>query len=282
MSILMDYSQVSISNLMVQLGPHKNTPMDIDMLRHMILNSIRATRTKFKGEYGELIICADDKNYWRKSIFPYYKAKRKINQDKSELDWAALFAALHEIKSELKTYFPYKVIQCDSTEADDIIAVLSRKLSAEGEKTLILSGDKDYIQLHDENVEQYDPVRKKFIKHSDPAEFLKEHIIRGDSGDGIPNILSKDDCFMVSRQKPMTAKKLEYYMGINSDMIPEPEIARNYARNEALIDLSKIPDNIKTCILETYENTIPGKRANLLGFFIEKKLRYLTESISDF
>jgi 5'-3' exonuclease len=201
---------------MMQLGNHTNAQLEENMVRHMVLNAIRSFNQKFSHEYGEIVVACDNTNNWRKKEFPYYKANRKKNQEKSELDWKGIFDCLGKIRQELKDYFPYRVIDVECAEADDIIAALVHTRgkivsSANNEKILILSGDKDFIQLHVySNVRQYDPVRKKFIEHNDPERYLKEHILKGDSGDGVPNVLSGDDCFVIGqRQKPLTTKKIE-------------------------------------------------------------------------
>jgi len=212
--IILDLNQVMISNLMVSLGNHTNAQLEVNSVRHMVLNAIRAFNQKFSGEFGQIVIACDNTNIWRKKDFPYYKANRKKNIAKSELDWKAIFECLGMIRQELKDFFPYRVIDIESAEADDVIATLVYEngsvLGDGAEKILILSGDKDFIQLHTfANVKQYDPVRKKFITHDNPVRFLKEHIMKGDSSDGIPNILSSDDCFVTGkRQKPMTSKKM--------------------------------------------------------------------------
>ena len=282
--ILVDLNQVMISNLMAQIGNHTDVQLDEGMLRHMILNSIRSNRNKFHREFGELIICADDKNYWRKKYFPYYKAARKKHRDDSELDWSAIFTSLNKIRDELKTFFPYKVIQIDTAEADDIIGTIvhleGRELNT-GEPILILSGDKDYIQLHKYmNVKQFDPTRKRWIRHDDPDYFLYEHIIRGDSSDGVPNVLSPDHCFVMNeRQKPVTKKRLEEWL--NKDNRTE-EVVRNFKRNEMLIDLSKVPDDIKQQALDKYQAENDKDRSQLMNYFIKNKLRNLMEHIPEF
>jgi hypothetical protein len=284
MAILVDLNQVMIANLMVQIGNHHNAEVDENMIRHMVLNSIRANRMKFKEEFGELIICADDKNYWRRAQFPYYKAARRKNREESELDWTSIFAALNKVRQELKDIFPYKVIQIDGAEADDIIGTIihheGRELNT-GEKFLILSGDKDYIQLHKyANVKQYSPVLKKYITHSNPEQYLFEHIMKGVAGDGVPNILSPDNSFVMNiRQKPVTKKRLEEWVDINK---MSSEVKRNYLRNKSLIDLSQVPEHIKTSILAAYQAENTKDRSQLLNFFIKNRLKLLTESLGEF
>lgn len=269
---------------MAQIGNHHNAQLDENMLRHMILNTLRFNRNKFGNEYGEFIICADDKDYWRKKSFPYYKARRKMDRQKSELDWNTIFCVLNKVREELKEFFPYKVIQIDHAEADDIIGTIVHEEGQElntGEKILILSGDKDYIQLHKyANVNQYDPTRKKWIRHSDPTAYLREHIIRGDAGDGVPNILSNDNCLVVGeRQKPITKKRLSEWTD-NASM--DENVLRNFHRNRMLIDLELVPDNIKQEALERYHTDEGKDRSLLLNYFIKNKLRTLMEHINEF
>lgn len=284
MSILVDLNQVMIASMMVQIGNHHNAEVDENMIRHMVLNTLRFNRMKFKEEFGELIICADDKNYWRRQVFPYYKAARRKTREESELDWTAIFNALNKVRQELKDVFPYKVIQIDGAEADDIIGTIAHHEGRElntGEKFLILSGDKDYIQLHKyANIKQYNPVLKKWVTHSNPEQYLFEHVIKGDAGDGVPNILSPDNAFVMNiRQKPVTKKRLEEWIDINK---MSSEVKRNYLRNKSLIDLSEIPEHLKNKILEAYSAENTKDRSQLLNFFIKNRLKLLTESLGEF
>ncbi len=282
--ILVDMNQVMIANMMMQIGNHQNAEIDVSMLRHMILNTLRANRKKFGAEFGELVICCDDTNYWRRQIYPYYKANRKKTRDKSEMDWNAIFQALNTIRDELKTFFPYKVIQIETCEADDIIGVVTHEEGTElnmGEPILILSGDKDYIQLHKyANVKQYDPVRKRWISNSNPEKYLAEHLLKGDSGDGIPNVLSADNSFVMGiRQRPITQKRIAEWSDINN---MQDEVKRNYMRNKALIDLSEVPQGMKDQILKAWYEENGKDRSQLLNYFIKNKLRNLMECITEF
>lgn len=281
--IILDLNQVMISNLMAQIGNHTNSQLDEDMLRHMILNSIRANKVKFGPDYGELVIACDNFNYWRKKMFPYYKANRKKNIESSELDWKTIFESLNKVRGELKEHFPYRVIEVESAEADDIIATLSKRYSSH-EKVLILSGDKDFIQLQRyPNVEQYDPVRKRKISHVDPEAFLREHILRGDSGDGVPNFLSADNSLVIGeRQKPITKARLERWLNEAPEKFCDENMLRNYRRNEQLIDLEHIPSEIKNKIVDVFENYESKPKGNLYKYFMSHNLRYLLENVGDF
>ena len=273
-----------LSNLMVQIGNHTNAKIEENMVRHMVLNSLRNYRQKFSDEYGEIVIACDNTNYWRKKFFPYYKANRKKSQEKSELDWKAIFECLNKIRQELKDYFPYRVIDIESAEADDIIATLAENYGQfNADDVLILSGDKDFIQLHvHSHVKQYDPVRKKWITHSNPRQYLKEHVLKGDSGDGVPNVLSSDNCFVTGeRQKPLTQKKIDILIEQGEDITDEI-IKRNYYRNRELIDLSYIPKEIRTKIIASYEAQTDRGRDKMFNYFIDNKLKHLMEHISEF
>lgn len=276
--IIVDFNQVMISNLMMQLGNHTNTPLEEGLFRHMVMNSIRSYKQKFSNDYGEIIIACDDKNYWRKQVYPYYKANRKKNREASEIDWSVVFASFDKIKQELKDYFPYRVIQVETAEADDIIATLA---GYDGEDTLILSGDKDFIQLHSDTVKQYDPIRKKWITHDNPVGYLYEHILKGDTGDGIPNILSDDDTFVTDkRQKPLTAKKINELSTIAFDS--NHPLWCNWCRNSQLINLGSVPTGIKVQILEEYDQQADKDRSKIFNYFITYKLKHLTEHVGEF
>jgi hypothetical protein len=281
--IIFDYNQVAISSLMEQIGSSKK-PVEEDLVRHMILNVIRTYVKKFKEKYGpEVIIACDNKNYWRRDIFPEYKASRKKNRDASGHDWSSIFEVLGKIKQELKDHSPYKVIDVDTCEADDIIAVLAMKYSSV-HPVMILSSDKDFAQLQKfPNVDQYSPILKKHIKEPLPSLQLKQLVIRGDKGDGIPNILSKDDVFVSGgRQKPITEAKIINWMNQEPKDFCNEEMLRNYNRNELLIDLTKIPENLVHSILDRYDTVKPKTKNQFMNYMITNRLKNLLEVIDEF
>ena len=286
--IIVDINQIMISNLMVQISGRNAVELNEDLVRHMVLNSLRAHNKKFRKEYGEMVIACDSKNVWRREIFPNYKAGRKANRAKSEHDWDAIFSMLHNIKNEIKTFLPYKVIEIETAEADDIIATLIKRtkriIAPEHKKNvLILSGDKDFIQLHDKNVKQYNPVLNKFVgKGEEPSLYIKEHILKGDRSDGIPNVLSDDNVFVEGRrQRPLSKKKINSWVGEVFMTFTEEE-QKNYDRNRKLIDLSCIPHDIEAKINDEFSNVKVATRDKILGYFINKKLKTLIEVIDEF
>ena len=283
--ILVDMNQVTLSNLMVQLGGNKN--VEPDFVRHMVLNSLRSYRSRFEGEFGELVLCYDNKTNWRREYFPNYKFSRRKDRKKSSLDWNQIFDTLHMIRDELTEYFPYKVLEVENAEADDIIASVVFHVAKEPknyEKVLILSSDKDFIQLQKYNfVTQYSPIQKQYINGVDPTTYIKEHILKGDRSDGVPNFLSPDNTFVDElRQRPMTKRKLDAWIDLEPSDYCNEEMMRNYQRNRTLIDLSYIPDDIKEKCTQTFLDAPEGSRKHLLNYFIKNKLKSLMENIGDF
>jgi 5'-3' exonuclease len=279
--ILLDFSQVCLSGILAS----GNKDFGEDLVRHMVLNSIRNFKSRFSS-YGELVICCDDKNYWRKKVYPYYKANRKKTRESSSLDWNMIFNTLSMIKEEVKENFPYVVLQVESAEADDLIATMVERYGNNGDKIMIVSGDKDFAQLQRyKNVSQYSPITKKMIKVDDPMEYLFEHVIRGDSGDGVPNIMSRDDVFVNGlRQKPLTKKKVAAMIDeMKRGITPfDGEVKRNYLRNIQLIDLMRVPDGIRQEVIYKYTNYERKDRSLLLNYFIKNKLKNLMSDIQEF
>lgn len=288
--ITVDLNQVMISNLMMQIGGKKNVAIEEDLVRHMVLNSLRMYRSKFSNKYGELVICCDDKDYWRRELFPYYKIHRKKDRDESGLDWHTIFTVLNGIRDDLREQFPYKVIQIEHAEADDIIGTLCHKFGHLGitngsaEPILILSSDKDFMQLQKyANVEQYSPIQKKFVTCSNPARYIHEHILKGDRGDGVPNFLSNDDVFVTGkRQTPLSSKKVDAWNGINPENYCDERMLRNYRRNQQLVDLDFIPQNIQDQVIEVFDNYKLNERSKIFNYFIKNKMKNMMEVISDF
>lgn len=285
--ILVDLNQVLLSGLMAQIAGQKKVKLEEDLVRHMVLNILRNHLRTFRKDYGEVVLCSDNRKYWRKEVFPFYKAGRKKTRDKSDLDWHMIFDMMAKFKVELKENFPYKVIDVEGAEADDIIGTLVPRHIAH-ENILILSSDGDFPQLQRYNggkyeVKQYNPPQKKFIKAADPLLDLKEKIIRGDKGDGIPNILSPSDCFVRDiRQKAITQGKFTELMATDFESDNTSEDLRvGFARNRTLIDLSYIPPEIKQAIINSYEETKPAK-GKILNYLIAHKLKGLIEVIEEF
>lgn len=265
----------------MQVGNHTDLVVEEGLVRHMILNSLRLYNQKFGSVYGPMIIACDDKNYWRKQEFSYYKANRKKSREQSDIDWPAVFDILNRIREEIKEHLPYLVVQVESCEADDIIATFCLDVA---EDTLILSADKDFIQLHNDKIIQFDPIRKRNVKVENPQMYLKELVITGDSGDGVPNVMSPDNSFVDGiRQKSISKTKLQEWVKMSWDDIHQVPEFRYISRNRKMIDLHQIPESITGRIREEIakQRAIP-KKVNIIGYLQQHKLKTLMEHAGEF
>lgn len=283
--IILDFSGIMHSNIMAQVGfnPDPGTVVDEALIRHSILNTIRANNRDFRGEYGAMVIALDAKEYWRKAVFPNYKIRRKKSRDDSPLDWKLIHSTMDKVKGELADNFPYRVVEGNEAEADDVIAELVNVIE---EPILILSADQDLIQLHPDvgdRVKQYDPVRKKYLEHASPSTFLTEKIIKGDAGDDVPNVMMPDDTFVTgTRQKPITAKRLEEFQRDLPKGVGGSDHLRNYQRNKMMIDLRNIPSDVRQSIRDSYNKPHNTTKSKLTNYFIKHRLRNLYENQGDF
>ena len=278
--IILDYSQIALSNIIVQKLNDEN------MIRHMVLNSISMYNKRYRKEYGQMVICADGMNTWRRQYFPEYKGMRRKGKEESTMDWNEIFRIVNLIREEIQENLPYKVMHMEGCEADDIIGALAIRTQefGQGEPVMIVSSDKDFIQLQKHSfVKQYSPVLKKFVSGIDPHLYIREHVLKGDRSDGVPNFLSPDNTFVDElRQKPLSKKKLETWIDLEPSDFCSEEMMRNYQRNKTLIDLECIPSDLKATILEDYQNAEHGDRTKLLNYFINKRLKNLMNDIGDF
>ena len=286
--ILVDLNQVLLSGLMAQIASQKGVKLEEGLIRHMILNIIRTHLKTFRKEYGEVVLCSDNRKYWRKEFFPFYKAGRKKTREKSDLDWHLIFDMLSKFKQELRDNFPYKVVDVEGAEADDIIGTLVPRHIMH-ENLLIISSDGDFLQLQMYNgrseftVKQYNPAQKKFLISENPISELKEKIIRGDKGDGIPNVLSVSDCFVRDiRQTPINKSKFDKLMEKDYGEWEDENARIGYSRNQTLIDLRNIPGDIREKIINSYEETKPASKGKILDYLIANKLKSLIDVIEEF
>lgn len=279
--IICDYSGIAIANLFAM-----KMEINENLIRHMILNSLRMYNVKYRKEYGQMVIACDGGNTWRKELYPQYKAQRKANREESSTNWPEFFRILGMVRQEIQENLPFKVVHLQGVEADDVIATLVEQTQEFGryEPVMIISADKDFIQLQQfTNVKQFSPMTKVNVKDPNPKRYLYEHILRGDSSDGVPNVLSKDDVFVSGgRQTPLRAKLIDEWINNWDNLagVMDAETLRNFQRNQSLIDLTKIPDNKKQQILATFEASKP--RSNVLNYLINKRCSQLIECASEF
>jgi len=284
--IIVDYSGIMYSSVTAQIGydPEIGAAIDEGLIRHTILNTIRYNNREFRQKFGELVLVFDSSTYWRKSVFPNYKIRRKKARDESMIDWELVFSTTKKVKGEIIDHFPYRTFEVGEAEADDVIAELVR--IHHNEQILIISTDQDLIQLQDElgdRITQYDPVRKRYLTHPSPSTFLLEKIIKGDAGDDVPNVMMPDDTFIQGiRQKPITAKRLEEFGRDLPNGIGTEEHLQNFKRNDLLINLNRIPEDIRRGVRKIYAQPNTKTKKHLTNYFVKNRLKNLYEGIADF
>ena len=287
--IIVDYSGIALASIII------NKTFDEQLIRHMILNSLRMYRTRYKDEYGELVLAVDASNNWRKTAFPQYKASRKKTQKESTFDWGEAFRILNKIREEIAENFPYTVVRVDGCEADDVIGTLVTRnpdpnRDYDPEKIMIVSSDRDFLQLQKYKfVRQYSPLLKKELRVDNPRVWLQTHIIKGDKGDGVPNILSDDNVFVEGfRQTPITQKKIDNIIEDleEGELLYAASWYRNYCRNKKLIDLSETPKELRREIINNFMADKPDtrwmRRGKVFPYLVENKCNELIKSAQEF
>lgn len=297
--IVVDFHQVVISNLQMQMkgNAKRSNPEAKSLIMHLILTTVLSYKKKFGKDYGQIVIATDSKKYWRKEVFPLYKGHRKRDREKSDVDWDFIFECMNEAKDAFRESFPYKVLQIEGAEADDVIAALAKYsqdnnlvrvgiLDGEPEPMMIVSSDTDFMQLQKyPNVKQWSPMQKKFLKPTTTLrEFTIEHICTGDAGDGIPNICSPENSlFDKIRQKSFKKDRLPDFINKGIDGCANEDERRRYQLNERLIDFEFMPQSLYDEIINEYESQKPqGGKQKVFNYLMKNRMRHLLENAGDF
>lgn len=277
--ILVDASSIFVSSIMAQIKTFDEQP---ELVRHTIFNIIRRFNLEHREEYGEMVLCFDSKNNWRKDAFPQYKANRKKNRDSSDHDWKAIFDFINKTTEEIKEYSPFRCVEVDRCEADDIIGTLCEK-HMNPEPILIVSPDKDFVQLQRyPNVRQYSNIQKKWVEPEvDAMTDLANKVLSGDTGDGVPNVLSDDNVLVESRRQTVLSKKKRETLLENPEGLGTT-VARQIIRNRDMIDLTRTPADLKEQILEAFEQKPKGSIMRLMTLFTKNQMKLMIESLGDF
>lgn len=279
--ILVDFNGLVVGTIAAEKGT-----LDENLIRHIILNQLRQYAHKYKAEYGDMIICCEGRS-WRKEIYPEYKYKRGTARQESKVDWDFVYKTLNMVLDEIRENVPYKVIQHPRAEADDIIGTLVEMTQEFGrwEDVMIISNDHDFKQLQKyDNVKQLSPKFKKLVVEKNPRKYLLEHVLKGDRGDGVPNVYSPDNTFTDDiRQKPMRQTFIDKVLEAdNAEDVLSTEELRNFQRNRKLVDLSECPQEIKDDIIHQFDTVKAPPRSKLLNYLIDKRCKLLIECIEEF
>ena len=220
-----------------QMNPHKKdgkyvTQEFISGTIFRVIEELLENYRLYRGKYHTMVICIDDHSipYWRKSLYPEYKAQRKTQRDESEINFKEVYKHIDLLIRVLNDYTPFKAIGVPGAEADDIIGVLTKKFS-KAESILILSPDKDFKQLHKfGDVKQYSAITNEWVVNNDPERWERIHCCLGDAADNVPRIVDFSE---------FTPEFKDYYKGTE-------------------LDFYKLDENLKQGIIKNFNEIHPG------------------------
>lgn len=150
-------------------------------------NMFMRLTSKIKCDYCLVLFDAKRRNF-RNDIFPDYKATRKETPE----DLIPQFPLIHKAVEALNLHF----LEMDGFEADDLIATYANEALSQGIEVVVVSGDKDLMQLIRPGVEFYDPMKDKFFSPEDvkekfgvyPDRVVDVQALSGDSIDNVPGV----------------------------------------------------------------------------------------------
>lgn len=262
--VLIDFMNIAIRNAFIAVSKDPEDNRRWTIWADKTIGNIIDMVSKFKAD--RLVICVDSKGsgYWRKEVFPEYKAHRSKYRKDAKIDFSSLNDAITSFVERVsKILTNVYVMRIDRAESDDLIAVITKHHGSQA-KIVIVSGDRDFCQLqtrfHD--VHQFDWTQKKFVLVPDPLNHIDQKVITGDRNDGIPPIKRG--------MGPKTAKKY-IDSGVNIMECSDKQMVDNYKRNRLLIDFDFIPDDIRDEILSEYKSkSISPLNPGLVFSFINK------------
>lgn len=239
-SLFIDWSNLKHRALYVAL---KDNPWDTEKFVHwkqIMFNLLRHYVRTFSPT--EVVVAGDVQPSWRKQLWPDYKANRNHSSEYHE----RLRKVEDEYWETLSTMLPnVHWLRMPFVEADDIIATLAETRDND---IVCVSSDKDFVQLlRRKNFRLYDPNKNEFVACEDPEWQLKKKILLGDKSDNIPGI-----------KRGLGPKKAEALRDPDKFLAfleSDPEAMANYSRNATLIDMAKIPPELRTIVRSAY-----GKR----------------------
>ena len=293
--LIFDFNALLVSNVAAATKELGAANVDLKAATGYFLNTFLDYKKKFSS-YGEVVIACDSPNNWRKTVYPYYKINRKTNRAKMPFDWALVEASIKSIQRDMMESFPYTILKVDGCEADDIIATICKHVNgydsatgiqSKAEEILILSADQDFLQLQAINgVKQWSTNTKKFLVESNPSKFLFDKILKGDSGDGVVNILSEDNAIANGiRQSPVTQARIDKwteYFVTNGSLHPDLSEA-NYKRNKTLVDLMNcVPIKLEEETIKQFEEYRKPSKIKLQSYLIANGYKNLYSDLQYF
>jgi hypothetical protein len=255
--------------------------IDHNAAKSVLINTLLSYKRKFKNISTEMVICCDDKENWRKDIFPQYKANRAKARSKSTIMWKEMYELFDIIRSDVTQYFPWKILRLPRCEADDIIGTLAISYQ---QPIIVVSSDKDFGQLLKySNVSLWSPYTGNYVKIANPKNATLEHVLRGDADDGVPNVLSPDTVFITEgvRQTPLTQKRIVECLEQIANGTADEDLRKRYKRNQEMIEFEKIPKYIQESILNAYQGYKMPKN-DIFNYLVQNQLVNLLPYVNEF
>jgi hypothetical protein len=284
--MIVDFSQIVISTIQATFRP--TDTLSTDLIRHVVLNTIRSNVLKNKREYPHIVLATDKGPYWRKKLAPYYKGHRKDQRDASDFDFKAIFEAMNIIREELIQWFPFRTMQIEGVEADDIAGVLVKRLGHLYHRILLISSDGDWAQLQtNRNIKQFSPMQKKWVLPSNgsPRLHLMEKVIKGDPKDCISNIKSVSDHLLSmkgTRQKSIFQKELDIWLHEPvENWAPDQFTKDRYYENLKLLDLTLIPEDIGDKIIAEFNKPV-ATGVGIFNYLVKHRMKELLGKVDEF
>ena len=213
----------------------------------------------------------DGRAKWRYELYPNYKSNR--GKDPKSLAMRAEYKKQQPDIQRAITALGIDQVRSPDCEADDLAAAYSFVFAGKAWKTQLVTGDGDWLQLVNEYVEWFDPIRDKFVNHQnftsqtgfrDPQQFLDNKCLMGDTSDTIKGVggIGETNAAKLLKAYGRVTSFLSLYKDGKVVEVPKPWMALgenlkgvqdNYWRNRKLMELKPNAEGIKA------RQTIKGK-----------------------
>lgn len=240
----------------------------------------------------------------RKNIDPNYKSQRATSKithwglyDTKAEEQEALIGQLYRLRDYLEC-LPVQEIMMEKLEADDVIAYLAKKGSNNRKKVTIISSDKDFLQLVDEYIQVYSPIKKITIDQSNIVKELQVlpcnyNIIKALLGDHSDNISGVKGLGMktILKEFPslITEKRdLDYIYSVCEENMNKkiifPKIINQWDKVETNFKLMNLHDSVlddseQSHILEILTGKVPELRTGpFLHLLAQDKVEGITKN----
>lgn len=204
-----------------------------------------------KLKASSVVIMRDSPNIWRRDIYPEYKANHTSSLD--DIYYKDAVAAADMLCDFFEKHTSAWVFSYPRAEADDLIGIWCQESI---ECNVILSSDKDFVQLLDEKTRLYSPVQDTFRESEDPAYSLFLKCIRGDAGDNVRSAFPKVRETLLQKAWGDDLEMLNLLETIRKDGV---KVGDALSMNISLIDLSQQPDDMRKNVINMFKQKVGAK-----------------------